>query len=496
MQVEVRFLPILDVVSAAVAVHVDWQSRSTEGEGMMPAERPRGPMSRIVGLYKMMMRRQLEHFFPDGQLEMLGEQSGSMADPTLKGRYFRILDDPDGLGVVIELFNTQYLFQPGSPSPFLPIERRLIEAVMIVLDRRYQFIYDTEATIEEILEYAIEDQIVAEFLQVPGPVRLTSALEALRAAALSTYENQRVSTGALLLGTPEDPAYPGRVNPPGAPRYSVRLASVKSFHRVCDGFRTVYVVDRSGELAWPVDLERWSRKVQGDQPLLVPCARTFESHARATLTGDHVVAVLTPAQQIKVFAEGAVRFVYADAHWRLLDTPCKFATWKQAVGKTDPPDLGDRIFQAALNLLEERKGAMFVILREPARSLPALLAPGDRILSEIATDDPEDPENLSPRLAKRALHHLVRGQQLADLDGTILEAIAGIDGAVVTDRQGLIHSFGAILRISSEVSKVPRAVEGARTTAALAASHHGPVLKVSEDGSLAMFLTGRKVWTL
>ena len=149
-----------------------------------------------------------------------------------------------------------------------------------------------------------------------------------------------------------------------------------------------------------------------------------------------------------------------------------------------------------MNLLEERKGAMFVILREPARSLPALLAPGDRILSEIASDDPEDPENLSPRLAKRSLHHLVRGQQLADLDGTILEAIAGIDGAVVTDRQGLIHSFGAILRISSEVSKVPRAVEGARTTAALAASHHGPVLKVSEDGSMAMFLTGRKVWTL
>ncbi len=453
-------------------------------------------MSRIVGLYKMMMRRQLEHFFPDCQLELCDGQTETIPDPTLRGRYFQILDDPDKLGVVIELFKTQYLFQPGSPSPFLPIERRLIEAVMTVLDRRYQFIYDTEATIDEILEYAIEDQIVAEFLQVPGPVRLTSALEALRAAALSTYENHRVSTGALLLGTPEDPAYPGRLNPPGAPRYSVRLSSVKSFHRVCDGLRTVYVVDRSGELAWPVDLENWSKKVQGCVPLEVPCARTFEPHARATLNGEHVVAVLTTAQQIKVFARGALKFVYSDARWRLLDTPSKFAIWKQAVGKTDPSDLGDRIFQAALNLLEERKGAMFVLLREPARSLPALLAPGDRILSEVATDDPEDPENLSPRLAKRALHHLIRDQKVEDLDGSILEAIAGIDGAVVVDRQGLIHSFGAILRISSEVSKVARAVEGARTTAALAASHHGPVLKVSEDGGLAMFLSGRRVWTL
>jgi hypothetical protein len=453
-------------------------------------------MSRIVGLYQMMMRRQLEHFFPDSQLELSGNRSEILLDPSSRGSYFQIHDDPEGLGVVIELFRTRYLFQPTSPSPLLPTERRLIEAVMTVLDRRYQFIYDTETTIDEILEYAIEDQIVAESLQLPGPVRLTSALEALRSAALSTYENHRVSTGALLLGTPDDPAYPGRANPPGAPRFSIRLAAVKSFHRVCDGVRTVYVVDRSGELAWPVDLGRWTERVQGSRPLEVPCSRTFEPHARATLDGDHVVAVLTPAQQIKVFARGSVQFVYSDARWRLLDIPTKCSAWLQAAGCTDPPDLGLRLFQAALNLAEERKGAMFVLLREPRRSLPALLAPGDRILSEVAADDPEDPENLSPRLAKRALHHLVRGQKVSDLDGTILEALAGIDGAVVIDPQGQIHSFGAILRITTEMTKAPRAVEGARTTAALGASHHGPVLKVSEDGGITMFLSGRRLWTL
>ena len=465
-------------------------------EGMVPAERPRGPMSRIVGLYKMMMRRQLEHFFPDSHLEQSGGHGETLPGPNHRGRYFRLVDDPDGLGVIIDLFDTQYLFQPGSPSPFLPIERRLIEAVMTVLDRRYQFIYDTDATIDEILEFAIEDQIVAEFLKVPEPVRLTAALEVLRAAALSTYENDRVSTGALLLGTPEDPAYPGRVNPPGSPRYSVRLSSVKSFHRICDGLRTVYVVDRMGELAWPVDLPSWTEKVQAGKQLETPCSRLFENHARATLSGGHVVVVLTSAQQIKVFARGALKFVYSDARWRLMDTPSKFFSWKKAVGKTNPEDLGSRLFQAALNLLEERRGAMFVVVRDPESSLPELLAPGDRILSEVVADDPEDPENLSPRLAKRALHHLVRGQTVSDLQSSILEAIAGIDGAVVIDRMGLIQSFGAILRISSEVSKFPRAVEGARTTAALAASHHGPVLKVSEDGSLAMFLKGHRIWAL
>ena len=155
-----------------------------------------------------------------------------------------------------------------------------------------------------------------------------------------------------------------------------------------------------------------------------------------------------------------------------------------------------KLFQAALNLGEDRKGALFVVLRDPAASIPQLIAPTDRIDEEIAVDDPEDPDNLSPRLAKRSLHHVVRGRGLAEIDDTVLEALAGIDGAVVTDRDGRLLTFGAILRIAPETLKVARAVEGARTLAALAASLHGPVLKVSEDGFLTMFLGGRRVWEL
>ena len=38
--------------------------------------------------------------------------------------------------------------------------------------------------------------------------------------------------------------------------------------------------------------------------------------------------------------------------------------------------------------------------------------------------------------------------------------------------------------------------EGARTTAALVASHFGPVLKISEDGIVSYFLEGERVWDL
>ncbi|MHC5538487.1 hypothetical protein ACYOEI_09680, partial [Singulisphaera rosea] len=65
-----------------------------------------------------------------------------------------------------------------------------------------------------------------------------------------------------------------------------------------------------------------------------------------------------------------------------------------------------------------------------------------------------------------------------------------------TDLDGRLLTFGAILRIDPEALKIARAIEGARTLAAIAASYHGPVLKVSEDGSLTMYLGGRRLWEL
>jgi DNA integrity scanning protein DisA with diadenylate cyclase activity len=220
------------------------------------------------------------------------------------------------------------------------------------------------------------------------------------------------------------------------------------------------------------------------------------SHAKATSAGGHVCLVLTPNQEIKIFAAGTMIFRYSDARWRVIDIPSKFAAWREAVGLSSPPDLALWLFRAALNLSEARTGALLVVARDPARTLTELIAPIDRMTEEIASDDPQDPENLSPRLAKRALHHAVRGTSLCDLEPSVLESIASLDGAVVFDLSGRLLTFGAILRIAPETLQFVRSVQGARTLAALAASQYGPVLKVSEDGHLTMFLKGRRVWEL
>ena len=53
-----------------------------------------------------------------------------------------------------------------------------------------------------------------------------------------------------------------------------------------------------------------------------------------------------------------------------------------------------------------------------------------------------------------SLHHLVRGQSLADLDATVLEAIAGIDGAVMIATRTLIE-YGKALAAAGENYKPP-----------------------------------------
>jgi DNA integrity scanning protein DisA with diadenylate cyclase activity len=78
----------------------------------------------------------------------------------------------------------------------------------------------------------------------------------------------------------------------------------------------------------------------------------------------------------------------------------------------------------------------------------------------------------------------------------VLSTLASLDGAIVVDREGRLLAAGAILRHpqSDELSQ-GGFIEGARTTAATAASKFGPVLKVSEDGEIT-FYDRERIWDI
>jgi DNA integrity scanning protein DisA with diadenylate cyclase activity len=108
-------------------------------------------------------------------------------------------------------------------------------------------------------------------------------------------------------------------------------------------------------------------------------------------------------------------------------------------------------------------------------------------------DEKSDPQTPS----RRHLLHVLAGRTVTDLDPSLLDALATLDGAVVTDRNGQLLAVGAILRHPPATLPGTESgiTEGARTTAAMAASRYGPVLKVSEDGMITFFDGGR-VWDI
>ena len=153
------------------------------------------------------------------------------------------------------------------------------------------------------------------------------------------------------------------------------------------------------------------------------------------------------------------------------------------------------LFSAALNLSEVRRGALFVVIDDPCAAVGRLIAANDVLSPDIPCGPPADLAHRDP-LARRALHYLARGRRVSDLDPAVLESLAGLDGALVVDRSGSIVAFGAILRHDASDLSGLAAAEGARTTAALAASRFGAVLKVSEDGVISCFLGGSRAWDL
>src|SRR5260370_28000146 len=125
-----------------------------------------------------------------------------------------------------------------------------------------------------------------------------------------------------------------------------------------------------------VDCRNWSSGWAHGQ-LPAPSAAIYRPHTLATLYGGHICLVLTPNGEIKVFAAGAQIFSFLNGRWRLTDIVEKFRVWEQAIGEAR---LAERLFTVALNLAEDRRGGLFVVLDDPDLA-GHFVSPGDLLHS-------------------------------------------------------------------------------------------------------------------
>ena len=448
--------------------------------------------SNVGALYDTQLQSALRQFFDRAALD-----AEPTTSPSPDGR-LAIEPSANPAALIIRWFGTRYTLRVPGRWLFTAHEVRLAQAIGAVLAARYRAILNPQiiARRGDLFRGAIEDRYVGAFLdhkpytiesEAARADRIASIIELLRVAALSSYENRPITTGVLLLSTADDPYRTNRPLAVTAPAYTESLTTIKSFYRLADGVRTLFLANSHGRLLDIIDVERWGSQVGDARHLQIACARAYQPHARATMQHGHVCAVLTPSREIKLFAEGAELFTFRGAAWHLLDLQGKYRLWAEAVGN-EP--LARRLFQTALDLAEAREGALFVVVRDPL-SFVSMVAAADRL-------DVPIPETSGPAAApsRRDLLHLLEGRTATDLDSSVLAALASLDGATVFDRTGRLLAAGAILRYSGlDDVEHGGVIEGARTTAAISASRYGPVLKVSEDGIITYF-DHERVWDI
>lgn len=444
------------------------------------------PVFAASALYDSLLQNALRQFFSRATFET--EPIPSLSSDG------RLAIEPTGDPSVLSIrwFGSRHVLHVPPRRPFTAHEVRFARAIGAVLAMRYRAIFDPRQMLErqDLFRGAIEDRYIGAFLDAtsysdPSQTRadmIANAIEVLRVAALSSYENRAISSGVLILDSEQD-AHRGR-RPPETPfRYSHELTGIKSFYRLSDGLQTVFLVNRAGSVLEIVEV---ARRVS-DGVLDVPCPTPYRPHALATEHNRDVCIVLSPSHEIKVFADGVQIFSFRNARWHLLDVAEKYRMWAEAVGNGP---LAERLFQTALDLADAREGALFVVLRDPQASLPLLVAPGD----QLDTDRAQPGQGTSMR--SRLLQTL-RGETATGVDPAVLASLAKVDGATVVDRSGRLLAIGAIL-IHTEPPEPHStlAVEGARTTAAMTAGQFGAVLKVSEDGLITFYDQQERIWDI
>src|SRR5262249_51012722 len=320
-----------------------------------------------------------------------------------------------------------------SAFAFTDHDHRMLRAIGLYVTARHRLAHQPsdDPGVLRLFGGRAEDHVVSAWLDLAAsgdaPTRMNAeriddAVEVLRTCALGTYENRRITMGVLLFGGLPDHCHERPPRPPGAVRYARPLTGIRSFRRLSDGLQSVGLVDEAGLLAEIVDVRDWARPFAGEV-LPVPVATAYGVHARATLCGGHLRLVLSPEGEIKVFAGGLHVFGFLDGVWRLTNAAEKYRVWREAVGQ---PALADRLFSVALDLAEDRRGGLFLVVDDPAQVATLVAAP-DLLGAPTIVGSARAPA------LKRDLHYLLRQKTVLDLAPSVLETLGRIDGAVVRD---------------------------------------------------------------
>lgn len=118
----------------------------------------------------------------------------------------------------------------------------------------------------------------------------------------------------------------------------------------------------------------------------------------------------------------------------------------------------------------------------------AILAPCDDLLSNVFDKEPY-PDDIRP-LKRVLLKKLIAEKPFHRLDRKLRGELLGLDGACILDCDGVVRSFGAIIQNDSG------SLGGGRGAAARKLSEYGMAVKISTDGYIEVYISGKLVYSV
>lgn len=236
-------------------------------------------------------------------------------------------------------------------------------------------------------------------------------------------------------------------------------------YRYVDGRNAFYVVDRARNLPGVIRLReptRYGRVARSAHAHLEPLLRGGEGRA-------WVVCSSRP-HEVEAVARSGRHLRWNKSHWHFVD---RSLLTDFLISRQIERPIAESLVQVVFALSEMHVGTVLLI-------------------PNTDDDTPHVAELIDSSPLALALVTSFAGRTLPEMlsDNSII-GVLGSDGLTVVRRNGAIASTGQIIDLQAE--RPSESSGGGRTQAALAASRHGIVIKVSQDGPVSLFINGGEV---
>ncbi len=324
-------------------------------------------------------------------------------------------------------------------------ETRVIEAYVSVLERMSD---ELKGPLKADLLSTFQRRVVAEAAaESGGGARLLEVIDQMARWATRLYEGSPIASAIGI-----DPEISGTKALPLSD-----IAKEDFFAVLSNGFDTMLTLSKHLNFAGHIVLDA-TPSAKGYCPWRHSAIAAWTSGGKG-----RVAVILNRLGEILIFRDGQLLFARRSGNWHFL------THWPiiRQMGVPKDEDIREAIYETALDASFARTGACLGVIAAGSTKLAEAMIANTDLLSEGDSDK------------AKAIARIVNGKKFHELDRTLRQELAAIDGATVIDHEGSVIAVGAILKIKGG------STGGGRTAAAKQLATLGLGVKISQDGGIS-----------